>query len=676
MARRVATLIFSLAFLTYAATLAGAAVDQPALELIATASSIGNWQTTSVSGAPQGRYGHSAIWTGEEVIFWGGYYHLNHFLNNGGRYDPLTDEWTTLTTSGAPTGRLRHSAVWTGQEMIIWGGESSAGGGSTDSGGIYDPDTDSWRAMSLVDAPAARQQHTAIWTGQEMIVWGGCSAVSCSQIFSDGARYDPETNTWTPIATAPGMISRHFHQAIWTGSRMIIWGGAGISQGMAYDPASNSWLPLSTVNSPTPTYQGSGIWTGTEMIVWGGCASYSTGSCLTHVGSGGRYNPTTDTWLPVATSGAPAARFYHTAVWTGNLMLVWGGEGSTGCFNTGSAYDPVADAWTSMSTGGAPEARGSHQAAWADDVMVIWGGSSPAIGGNATYYQTGGRYRTTEAPTSTPSATLTPTSTPTLTNTPASPTLVDIPRAGVRPVVDGDLYEWQGLEALYLDRLNASFKQGSQPTPPPADLSAEVRAAWAPEGLYFAVRVWDDVLIGGDSAKIWDDDVVELSVHVASDRTHQVSLSVDGRQADQGVLLPTPISAITRTLPGGWGLEAVVPISLLMSGTLETDQQYPFTFGLWDDDLGGDKAGQTHLIWLGTSTFSYQPSWGCLVLRNAVHDFVQATSTPTSTPTLTPTPTETPTYTPTPTELPTSTPTPTPTSTPETQRVYLPLLLR
>src|SRR5437667_1141491 len=32
---------------------------------------------------------------------------------------------------------------------------------------------DTWTATSLTNAPAARDSHTAVWTGSEMIVWGG-----------------------------------------------------------------------------------------------------------------------------------------------------------------------------------------------------------------------------------------------------------------------------------------------------------------------------------------------------------------------------------------------------------------------------------------------------------------------------------------------------------------------
>jgi len=33
------------------------------------------------------------------------------------------DSWTATSLTNAPTGRLGHTAVWTGSEMIVWGGD-------------------------------------------------------------------------------------------------------------------------------------------------------------------------------------------------------------------------------------------------------------------------------------------------------------------------------------------------------------------------------------------------------------------------------------------------------------------------------------------------------------------------------------------------------------------------
>src|SRR4029453_18714955 len=88
--------------------------------------------------------------------------------------DCIDDSWTTTNTTNAPTGRYNHAAVWTGSEMIVWGGnDDTLLGHVLNPGGRYNPSTDRWSPTSTTNAPTARQYPTAVWTGSEMIVWGG-----------------------------------------------------------------------------------------------------------------------------------------------------------------------------------------------------------------------------------------------------------------------------------------------------------------------------------------------------------------------------------------------------------------------------------------------------------------------------------------------------------------------
>ena len=128
---------------------------------------------------------------------------MAQLLNTGGRYNPSTDSWTATSTTNAPAARGVHTAVWTGSEMIVWGGSDNARlfehrreiqsqHGQLDShqhhqrarcpnrshssldrqrndrlgrmttaflllntGGRYNPGTDSWTATSTTNAPAA-----------------------------------------------------------------------------------------------------------------------------------------------------------------------------------------------------------------------------------------------------------------------------------------------------------------------------------------------------------------------------------------------------------------------------------------------------------------------------------------------------------------------------------------
>jgi N-acetylneuraminic acid mutarotase len=332
------------------------------------------------------RTDHTAVWTGTEMIVWGGTGEGGS-LGSGGRYTPATDSWVkTSRGANAPMDRFGHSSVWTGTEMIVWGGESGAPGQPRllhGDGGRYNPATDSW--LPIAGGPQARRSHSAVWTGSTMIVWGGVSGGR----LTTGGRYFPATDTWLPTSEAGAPSARYFPTAVWTGTEMIIWGGTdgsgapAFQTGARYNPSTDSWQPTSIgANTPAGVYGHSAVWTGSRMIVWGGTPS------IDPVNTGGRYDPASDTWLPTSTgTGTPAARFVHTAIWTGTEMVIWGGQGSNGTdLDTGARYRPDTNSWVTVSKQNASP-RSAHTAVWTGTEMIVWGGHAAGINLNS-----GGRY--------------------------------------------------------------------------------------------------------------------------------------------------------------------------------------------------------------------------------------------------------------------------------------------
>ena len=343
-----------------------------------------SWAEIATLGAPVHRSGPAAVWTGDEMIIWGGGFGM-YAVNDGARYDPLTDSWTPMTDLGAPDPRGGFTTVWTGVVMIVWGGWQDI-----NTGGRYDPDLDSWMATSTAGAPTGRSDHTAVWTGSRMIIWGGYRSASGST--NTGGLYDPVTNSWTPTSTFSTPVERHDHTAVWTGDEMIVWGGIDppyLDSGGRYDPVTDDWSPMTIVGAPAARDMHTAVWTGSEMIVWGGAPNYYQ--------TGGRYDPVSDSWSATQTIGAPDGRVGHTMIWTGDRMIVWGGYTYTGGyrqFNTGGRYDPVGNSWTPTYEPGAPDGRGYHSAVWTGTTMIVWGGGY-WTGGDGLYlepYQSGGRY--------------------------------------------------------------------------------------------------------------------------------------------------------------------------------------------------------------------------------------------------------------------------------------------
>jgi N-acetylneuraminic acid mutarotase len=352
---------------------------------------IGQWAAMTPQGGPASGLHPTAVLGGEDVLLWGGlgFCTSKGVCGTGARFSPSSQSWTPLSEAAAPAGRYLHSAVWTGQEMLIWGGVGCGSQlvSSCGDGGAYAPARDTWKPLASAGAPSARGWHRAVWTGSRMLVWGGEEPVS-RRLLGDGGRYAPQEDRWTPMATAGAPSARRYHAVAWTGSELLVWGGSGdatrdvaLGDGAAYSEASDTWRPLSGTGAPAARWAHTAVWTGTELLIWGGlgCGRSGTGEPQL-CGDGARYNPATDTWAPLSRENAPTPRSGHTAVWTGREMLLWGGsavkcaDGTSGACGDGAAYDPGTDTWKPLSRERAPQARSSHTAVWTGSQMFVWGG--------------------------------------------------------------------------------------------------------------------------------------------------------------------------------------------------------------------------------------------------------------------------------------------------------------
>ncbi len=330
------------------------------------------WITGSTSGGLEARTGHSAVWDGAEMLIWGGALGSGQFVASGAKYLPATDQWQLLSTIGAPSARSGHTAVWTGTQLIVWGGVGD--GGYAPTGGVYTVSSGIWTGVSPSNAPAARDGHIAIWTGTHMLIWGGQNG---NGLLNDGALYNPATDQWSALGVANPPAARSGATALWTGTQLFIWGGRG-SAGALGDGATlvfagsspSFWNSLSTLSAPNARQNHTAVWTGTKMLIWGG--RNSSGA----LNDGAAYSPTTGTWQALGANNVPAARYDHAAVWSGQEMLIFGGATSTGELASAASYDPVSGLWQALSTSGNPQPRALPGAVWSGTELVVFGGRS------------------------------------------------------------------------------------------------------------------------------------------------------------------------------------------------------------------------------------------------------------------------------------------------------------
>lgn len=346
----------------------------------------------STSGAPQATQRHSAVWTGSEMIIVGGFQdETATSLSSVTSYDPRTDKWTNLMPPQGFGGRHDAAVAWTGDQLFIWGGFRKVNG-ATDwiyDGALYNSASKSWTLIKKPDWWTPRSstwefdpRQTVTWTGGKLIVWGGVDNTNNKPL---GAIYDPKAKTWSKINTdsiyAPLRIGGH--SAIWTGSKMVIWGGyAGMSdafraitnEGAIYDAAKDDWLPTVVQKAPYARAGHQAIWTGQKMVIVSGGGVSSRPEISS---TGGQYDLETGEWTTYVNEQM-AERVGHRAVWNGEEILIIGGRSNRlkTFFGELYAYSPFTNHWRTLPGATTPPSRVAPSIVWTGSSAIVWSGSN------------------------------------------------------------------------------------------------------------------------------------------------------------------------------------------------------------------------------------------------------------------------------------------------------------
>jgi hypothetical protein len=311
-------------------------------------------QTVDLPDGPIGGLGHgSAVWTGTEMIVWGGFENDGRRAAAGAAFDLAAGTWRVIAPAPI-AGRSESAVVWTGTELLVWGGFIGDDVPAAD-GAAYDPASDTWRLLPAAPISMRNRPTSMVWTGDEAIVVNAAAAA-----------YDPVTNAWRRLAHPPALGYR----AMWTGSSVVVTDGASL---MRYDPTADSWsakrvgshaelvvvpdgdgdiigLP-SAIGAPTEILDGRGepvaelpAFPG-DPDIFGetiGAAGWSVGEEVVFWIWTGEFpyeheqlwalNPTAQTWRQL--DDAPPIE--PAVVVAGDVLLAWGGSGPRGAPLEGS----------------------------------------------------------------------------------------------------------------------------------------------------------------------------------------------------------------------------------------------------------------------------------------------------------------------------------------------------
>ena len=193
----------------------------------------------------------------------------------------------------------------------------------------------------------ARDGSALVWTGTELIVWGGIAddpADPTDPNSQDGVAFDPAAGTWRRIAPPPDGVRAGV--VLWTGTEMAVWSdGNPDTVSAAYDPANDTWRSIA--DPPVPGLVA--FWIGDAAVfVRDPDISPRDGIPDAVNGPSFAYDPATDEWRRLADGpwglGVGWVAQETTAVWTGSTIITMTDTNSDPLILL-NGYDPATDTW-------------------------------------------------------------------------------------------------------------------------------------------------------------------------------------------------------------------------------------------------------------------------------------------------------------------------------------------
>lgn len=211
-------------------------------------------------------------------------------------------------------------SVWTGSEMIVWGGRDLADGAA------YDLVDDSWRTIAAAPLSAGAPI-ASVWTGTEMFVWGVEGQTSV-----EGAAYNPSTDRWRELSNAPLALtngngvplggSDAISIAV-LGSELDNKEGTEVTRALLYDIGADRWTILPDPDLwPQSTWLS---WTGQQLVAW----DYALEARA--------FTPGTSSWRPLPDIPLEERECYVGGSTSAPLLVTYCDQAAT--------YDPTTRTW-------------------------------------------------------------------------------------------------------------------------------------------------------------------------------------------------------------------------------------------------------------------------------------------------------------------------------------------
>lgn len=380
-------------------------------EPIAAAS--GSWSPMETSPL-EPRFDPISLWTGTELLVWGGHDAAGEELFDGAAYDPTLDRWRRIadfpfdyerrtgSSVGNDSGWYRRHGVpsaWFDGEAVFkvdtgeepWSWDLVA----------YDPDADAWRildgarfdqlptdALEMRSGTATVQSPTGLVSvGGELVVFGWHSLRN----EFGWTTFTPRTTAWSEFSGIPGSgelygFNTINHEPVLVDGQFLTTlrsgGSADDSLPLGYT------VDLSTGDITTVAAPVRAMWIELADLSTGGDVVGTTISDdLTHERFAAHLDPASGQWRlldeppsgPHADQGGRLVAAGAPTFYLGGFELSSGLGGFTSS-SAALALDAAGDEWHRMPDAPIDLSRTGHVAIWTGDEVLIWGGATTPDG--------------------------------------------------------------------------------------------------------------------------------------------------------------------------------------------------------------------------------------------------------------------------------------------------------
>ena len=141
-------------------------------------------------------------------------------------YDPETDVWRALPDAPEPVRWATGPVHWTGTEVLL----GATPGRAPWRLHAWDPFTGEVRSLAELIGPPSLG--ATVWTGSELVAIRTPDGRPDDRTTVAGVAYEPASDTWRVLPDVEPEATRDL-EAVWTGSEVLVWGGTRWGEGFA-----------------------------------------------------------------------------------------------------------------------------------------------------------------------------------------------------------------------------------------------------------------------------------------------------------------------------------------------------------------------------------------------------------------------------------------------------------